>query len=122
MPKYMITIVENQDAYTDTDANDADFGAVMQMHGDFAESVSKAGGEILGGEALQPISTATFLRNTRTDDVSVMDNPLPDVKEVLGGYYLVSAKDDAQALEFAKLCPAPQGYVELRPVWEFDAS
>jgi len=112
MPKYLITIVENQDAYTD----DADFGAVMQMHGDFAESVAK------GGEALQPLPTATFLRNTRTDDVAVVDNPLPDVKEVLGGYYLVSAKDDAQALEFAKLCPAPQGYVELRPIWEFDAS
>ena len=120
MPKYLITIVENEDAYTDTD--DADFGAVMQMHGDFAESVAKAGGEVLGGEALQPVPTATFMRNTRTNDVAVVDNPPPDVKEVLGGYYLVSAKDDAQALEFAKLCPAPQGYVELRPVWEFDAS
>ncbi len=120
MPKYVITIVENEDAYTDTSQDD--FNAVMQMHGDFAESVAKAGGEILGGEALQPSSTATFLRNTRTDNVTVVDNPLPDVKEVLGGYYLVSAKDDAQALEFAKICPAPQGYVELRPVWEFDAS
>lgn len=120
MPKYLITIVEDRDAYT-TD-EDPDFGSVMQMHGDFAESVSKAGGEILGGEALQPVPTATFLRKTRTDDVSVVDNPLPDVKEVLGGYYLVSAKDDAQALDFAKLCPAPAGYVELRPVWEFDAS
>ncbi len=120
MPKYMITIVENQDAYTTAD--EADFAAAMQMHGDFAESVAKAGGEILGGEALQPIPTATFLRNTRTDDVTVVDNPLPEVKEVLGGYYLVSAKDDDQALEFAKLCPAPNGYVELRPVWEFDAS
>lgn len=120
MPKYVITIVENEDAYTGAD--DAQFGAVMQMHGDFSESVSKAGGEILGGEALQPVSTATFLRYTRTDDVAAVDNPLPDVKEVLGGYYLISAKDDAQALEFAKLCPAPEGYVELRPVWEFDAS
>lgn len=120
MPKYLITIVENEDAYTGAD--DADFGAVMQMHGDFAEAVSTAGGEILGGEALQPVPTATFLRNTRTDQVTVVDNPLPDVKEVLGGYYLVNAKDDAQALEFAKLCPAPAGYVELRPVWEFDAS
>ncbi|MBA3339942.1 MAG: hypothetical protein H0T54_09425 [Geodermatophilaceae bacterium] len=120
MPKYLITIVENEDAYTGSD--DAEFAAIMQMHGEFAESVAKAGGEVLGGEALQPTPTATFLRNTRTDDVSVVDNPMPDVKEVLGGYYLISAKDDAQALEFAKLCPAPQGYVELRPVWEFDAS
>lgn len=74
MPKYLITIVENEDAYTGAD--EADFGAVMQMHGDFAESVSAAGGEILGGEALQPIPTATFLRNTRTDDVTVVDKPV----------------------------------------------
>lgn len=52
----------------------------------------------------------------------MVDNPVPDVKEVLGGYYLISAKDDGQALEFAKLCPAPQGYVAQRPVYEFDAS
>ncbi len=118
MPKYLMTIVEDQEAYT----ADADFGAAMEMHGDFAAAVAKAGGEVLGGEALQPLPTAIFLRNTRTDDVAVVDNPLPDVKEVLGGYYLISAKDEAQALELAKLCPAPQGYVELRPVWEFDAS
>nr|MBA3277432.1 hypothetical protein [Geodermatophilaceae bacterium] len=52
MTKYMITIVENQEAYATAD--EADFAAAMQMHGDFAESVAKAGGEILGGEALQP--------------------------------------------------------------------
>ena len=28
----------------------------------------------------------------------------------------------AQAAELAKLCPSPNGYVELRPIWEFPAS
>lgn len=117
MPKYLMSIIAEEQAY-----GPADYNEVMQMHADFAASVTKAGGEVLGGEALQPTATATFLRKTRTDDVTVVDNPAPDVKEVLGGYYLISAKDDAQALEFAKLCPAPAGYIELRPVWEFDAS
>ena len=44
------------------------------------------------------------------------------VKEILGGYYVVEAADDAQAVELAKRCPAPGGYIELRPIWEFDAS
>lgn len=117
MPKYLMSIIEEEQAFGPDDFNEA-----MQHHTDFAASVTKAGGEVLGGEALQPTATATFFRKTRTDDVTVVDNPSPDVKEVLGGYYLISAKDDAQALEFAKLCPAPAGYVELRPVWEFDAS
>lgn len=120
MPKYLMSIVEAEAAYSDASATD--FDAVMKMHNDFSASVTAAGAKILGSEALQPTSTATFLRNTRTSDVAVVDNPAPDLKEVLGGYYLVEAADDAQALELAKLCPAPAGYIELRPIWEFDES
>jgi len=46
----------------------------------------------------------------------VTDGPFTETKEVLGGYYLVEAKDLDQALEIAKLCPAPFGGVEVRPV------
>ena len=78
-----------------------------------------AGASIESGEALQPVATATFLRGTRTAQVSAVDNPLPEAKEVLGGYYLIDAPDDAVALKLAKICPAPYGYVQLRPVLEF---
>lgn len=121
MPKYLMSIVEDEAPFTG--ASQEEFGRVMQMHNDFSKAVADAGATVLGGEALQPIATATFLRNTRTSDVAVVDNPLPDVKEILGGYYLVEASDDAQAVELGKLCPAPYGgYVEVRPIWEFDAS
>lgn len=119
MPKYLMSIVEPEAPWVDASAEE--FGRVMQMHGDFTKAVSEAGATVLGGEALQPTPTATFLRSTRTPEVTVVDNPAPDVKEVLGGYYLIEAADDAQALELAKQCPAPYGYVELRPIWEFDA-
>ena len=36
----------------------------------------------------------------------------------LGGYYLVEARDLDQALQIAKLCPAPNGGVELRPIMD----
>ncbi len=117
MPKYMFSIVEAESAYAESGA--AEFDAVMKAHSHFAESVKAAGASVISGEALQPTSTATYLRGTRTDRVSAVDNPLPEAKEVVGGYYLIDAADDAQALELAKLCPAPYGYVELRPVWEF---
>ena len=120
MSKYLMSIIEQEAPYAG--ASEEDFGHVMQMHAEFSKAVSEAGATVLGGEALQPTPTATFLRNTRTPEVAVVDNPAPDLKEVLGGYYLIEAADDAQALELAKLCPAPYGYIELRPIWEFDAS
>jgi hypothetical protein len=120
MPKYFIGIVEDEAQYTT--AGEADLGAVMAAHQDFAAAVTAAGGHILSGEALQPTPTATYLRGTRTESVRAMDNPLPEVKEVFGGFYLIDVPDDATALELAKKCPAYTGYIELRPVWEFNAS
>ena len=92
----------------------------MQQHAAFTAEVEEAGGKILGGEALQPSSTATYLRGTR-GDVTVVDNPAPDLKEILGGYYLVEADDDDHARKIAERCPAPHGYIEVRPIWEIPA-
>jgi hypothetical protein len=117
MPKYLMLIVEAEAEYTEQ--GEAGFADVMAQHNAFAEEVTQAGATMLGGEALQPTGTATYLRGTRTQDVHVTDNPLPELKEVVGGYYLVEAADDAAALEVAKRCPAPYGYIELRPIWEF---
>ena len=116
MPKYLFSIYEQESGYGE--GGNADFDAIMQAHGDFAASVAAAGAKVLGGEALQPTPTATYLTGTRTDAVTTVDNPMPELKEVLGGFYLVEAADDAQALELAKLCPAPFGYIEVRPIWE----
>lgn len=116
MPKYMLSIVEQEAAYAEQGA--ADFDEVMQAHSDFIAAVKQSGATVESGEALQPVATATFLRGTRTAGVSVVDNPLPEAKEVVGGYYLIETTDDAAALELAKICPAPYGYVELRPIWD----
>ncbi len=117
MPKYFMAIVESESAYAE--GGTADFDEIMKAHSEFAQSVKDVGASILSGEALRPSSTASYLRGTRTQHVTAIDNPLPEAKEVVGGYYLVEAADDAQALGLAKLCPAPFGYIELRPIWDF---
>jgi hypothetical protein len=123
MPKYLMLIVEDEAEFEGGfEAGSPKFNEVMQMHHDFSTMVEKSGAKILGGEALQPLATATFLRNTRTSGVTVVDNPAPDVKEVLGGYYLIEAADDAQARALAEQCPAPAGYIELRPIWDIPGS
>lgn len=116
MPRYMMSLIEDQSAY-DADGALA-FETVMAMRRDFADTVRKTGATIVSGEALQGMSTATFLRGTRTEGVSKVPNPSPEVIETLGGYYLLDVADDEQAEELAELCPAPYGYVELRPIWD----
>jgi hypothetical protein len=109
--KYLILIYENEEAYIDSSPET--WQTAMEAHGRFAEQVAAAGGTILGGEALQPTTTATTIRG----DI-VTDGPFAETKEALGGFYLVEASDLDQALAFGKLCPAPYGGVEVRPIMD----
>jgi hypothetical protein len=117
MALYMYNLWEDPQAYAEGGA--AGFDDVMKLHQDFAATVAEAGAKIVAGEALQPMSTAAFLRGTCTDTVQSIDNPLPELKETLGGFYVLDVADEAQAMELAKSVPAPFGFVEVRPVWEF---
>lgn len=50
--------------------------------------------------------------------VVVLDGPYTESKDIVGGYYLVSATSEEDALEIARGCPhlANDGMVELRRV------
>lgn len=111
MAEYLILIYENETDYATPDP--AVWQQAMEAHGRFAEQVVERGAKVLGGNALQPTATATSIRG----DV-VTDGPFAETKEALGGYYLIEASDLDQALELAKLCPAPYGGVEVRPIMD----
>jgi hypothetical protein len=111
MTEYVILIYENEDAYVN--ASPEVWQTAMEAHNRFAGQVGERGGKIVGGNALQPTATATSIR----DDV-VTDGPFAETKEALGGFYLIEARDLDHALEIAKLCPAPYGGVEVRPVMD----
>lgn len=92
-----------------------DWQAMMVQHNRFQEQVNgMPGAKILGGEALTPTNTATTIRGDL-----LTDGPFADTKEVLGGFYLIEAKDLDQALAIGKLCPVLNGGVEVRPIMEF---
>jgi hypothetical protein len=111
MTEYVILIYENEDAYVN--ASPEVWQTAMEAHNRFAGQVGERGGKLVGGNALQPTTTATSIR----DDV-VTDGPFAEPKEALGGFYLIEARDLDHALEIAKLCPAPYGGVEVRPVMD----
>jgi hypothetical protein len=111
--EYMILIYEDETTYVTSPPDSPVFQEVMQAHMRFAGQVEEHGGKIVSGNALQPAATATSVRG----DV-VTDGPFAETKEVLGGYYLIQARDLDHALEIAKLCPAPYGGVEVRPIMD----
>jgi hypothetical protein len=111
MAEYLILIYENESAYGNPTPEV--WQETMQAHGRFAEQVVELGAKMLGGNALTPTATATSIRG----DI-VTDGPFAETKEALGGYYLIEAADLDQALAVAKLCPAPYGGVEVRPILE----
>ncbi|HVB43293.1 MAG TPA: YciI family protein [Streptosporangiaceae bacterium] len=111
MAQYAILIYEAESGYAEGGQEVSQ--QTMEAHGRFAAQVGERGGKILGGEALEPTSTATTIRG----DV-VTDGPFTETKEALGGFYLIEARDLDHAIEIARLCPARFGGVEVRPVMD----
>jgi hypothetical protein len=78
-------------------------------------------GKLVAAEALQPIKTAKTLR-IRQGAVRVVDGPFAETKELLAGFYLLDAKDMDEALALAaKIPPAREGSIEVRPVRDLEA-
>jgi hypothetical protein len=109
MAQYLVLIYEDEAGWA---AGGPAAEAGSQAHRDFGTAHAAA---IVGGNALQPTSTATSIR-----DGVVTDGPFLEAKEVLGGYYLIEADDLDEALAVAKQVPAPFGGVEVRPVRTMD--
>jgi hypothetical protein len=79
----------------------------------------KESGHYIGGEALQPVQTATSVR-VRNGKVSTTDGPFAETKEQLGGFYLIDAKNLDDAIQVAAKIPSARfGTIEVRPVVDF---
>jgi hypothetical protein len=83
----------------------------------YNESLKKAG-VLLALDGLHPPSTGA--RVTFPDGkAQVTDGPFSEVKEVLGGYWMIQVRSREEAIEWAKRCPAsPNEIIEIRQVQE----
>jgi hypothetical protein len=79
-----------------------------------------AAGVIVGGNALEAVTTATSLQ-IRNGKTHITDGPFAETKEQLGGYYLLECKDLDEAVKWASKIPSARfGTIEVRPVMVFD--
>jgi hypothetical protein len=93
----------------------------MKEYGAFTNAIRDSG-HYKGGNALQPVTTATSVR-VRDGKTLLTDGPFAETAEQLGGYYLVEAAnlDDATAIA-ARIPGAKWGTIEVRPIWAMAAA
>jgi hypothetical protein len=85
-----------------------------------ATTAMREAGVLRDTNPLQPPATATTLR-VRDGQRQLTDGPYAEIKEMLGGYYLVDCDSLDDALRWAELIPAAKfGSVEVRPVMQFE--
>jgi hypothetical protein len=119
---YAILIYDTQTANPSPEPPPAEvWQQVMDEYNGYTQML-KDRGVFQAGEALQPVQTATTIRQQEGRNVTT-DGPFAETKEALGGFYIVEAKDLDEALELGAACPGIKygASIEVRPVIEFPA-
>lgn len=95
-------------------------GARNQVYAEIGQWWEKhsSAGKLVGGEELQPATTATTIR-FEGDGTVVTDGPFVESKEQVGGYGVLDVDDLDEAISIARTWPA-RGIVEIRPVVTHD--
>ncbi|MFK8002146.1 MAG: YciI family protein [Polyangiales bacterium] len=97
-------------------------GARKEMFGGYYafNEHAKKNGNFVAGDALHSTSSAKTVR-VRDGETTTTDGPFAETKEQLGGYYLVEAKDESEAIALAAKIPtAKQGCVEVRAIMNYE--
>lgn len=113
MQQYMLLIYGEESVWANMtpDQLSAEMGAYMA----YTQDLQKAGVYVSGHE-LQPVETAKTV-SISGGRQKVVDGPFAETKEALGGYYLITAESQEEALAWAAKCPgARTGRIEVRPV------
>lgn len=83
----------------------------------YNEELKKAG-VLLALDGLHPPSSGARV-SFKGEKPSVTDGPFAEVKEVLGGYWMIDVRSRAEAIEWARRCPAASDdVIEIRQVFE----
>lgn len=115
--KYLCLIYEDETGMSSNSEWNA--GTPMnEAYRTFTDDIKKSG-HLLGGDALQPTSSATTVR-VRDGRTITSDGPFAETKEQLGGYYLIEGRDLNDAIQVAARIPsASRGSIEVRPIRVF---
>ena len=99
--------------------SDGEWDALIAENLDLCEDLRRSG-HFVSAAPLDRIETATTVR-VRHGRPATTDGPFAETKEQLGGYYLIEASDQEEAVRIAGRIPgARHGSVEVRRLLAYD--
>jgi hypothetical protein len=111
--KYMLLITQGEWFATGSSAErEKSMAKVTEWWGKMFTS-----GKMVGGQQLQSPDTATTVVIERGKH-TMLDRPLMEAKEAIGGFGILEATDIDEALAIVTTMPLPDGKVEVRPIIE----
>ena len=112
--QYMALIYTDETRWESFKAEERE--AAYELYSAFADD-ARAAGVLVDGDELGPTRDATTVR-VRDAETLVTDGPYAELKEALGGYFLLECQSLDDALDWAARIPgAHHGAVEVRPVY-----
>ena len=113
--RYLLMICVDEHMYGAMSPDEA--AAMTAEYGKFMDEMN-ARGALLGGERLHLTTTATSVQ-VRDGEVVTIDGPFVETKEQIGGYFLVEAPSQDEAIAVAARIPgARHGTIEVRQILE----
>lgn len=114
--RFMINVMIPAQAAPTEWQPDAEFVAEM---GRYNQSLLDAG-VMLAGDGLTPPDQGARLTFDADSKVTVTDGPFAEAKEVLGGFWIIQAASQEEAIEWASRAPFRDGVVEVRRITDMD--
>lgn len=115
MPKFMLILADNPSSFQDVPP-----AMIQEIVGKYIAWTQKIknDGVCLAGEKLCDEGGRRI--KTQGQKPVVADGPFAESKEVLGGYYVIKAKDYDEAVKVALTCPHVQygAYLDVRQIDE----
>jgi hypothetical protein len=109
--KYMLMILSDEVA--EATRSPQEVSAIVEQHVRVSSQL-RAAGKHVAGERLRFSPEATTLRPRDRGWVAA-DGPFAETREVLGGFYLIDAASQEEAIDWARKLPLDSGAIEVRP-------
>ncbi len=99
------------------DLSQEEWHSLRQETLDYVAAIQKSG-HLLDARPLRSATKAATVR-VRDGKLQVTDGPFAEAKEQLGGFFLIEARDQEEAIQIAAKWPSARlGTIEVRPIDE----
>lgn len=120
MPQFMLVSHDSAELPEGFEITPELIQGIIQKYNDWIAKIQQSGHLV----SLNKLKDNDFGRHlTGSGDKQVVtDGPYPETKEVIGGYWIITAKDYDEAVAVSRDCPTLEfgGRIEIREVDEYE--